>query len=73
MSGETAAPAKSAADPARIAEILAKVTAAGLPNLFLPRADAFVKVDSLPVLGTGKTDLRRAREIAREALTVSAR
>lgn len=61
------------ADPARIAEILAKAAAAGLPNLFLPRADAFVKVDSLPVLGTGKTDLRRAREIAREALTVSAR
>ena len=40
----------------------------GLPNLFLPRADAFVKVDALPLLGTGKLDLRRAKDIARDAL-----
>jgi len=60
-------------DPARIAEILAKTSAAGLPNLFLPRPEAFVKVEALPVLGTGKTDLRRAREIAHEALAVNAR
>jgi len=40
----------------------------GLPNLFIPRADAFIRVDALPVLGTGKADLREARRIARERL-----
>lgn len=55
-------------DPARIGAILEKVAESGLPNLFLPRANAFVRVDSLPVLGTGKLDLRRVREIARDAL-----
>jgi len=55
------------ADPARIAQILERVAAAGLPNLFLPRPDAFVKVDALPMLGTGKLDLRQAKEIAATA------
>jgi len=54
-------------DPARIPTILEKVAAAGLPNLFLPRADAFVKVDVLPMLGTGKIDLRGAKETAARA------
>jgi acyl-[acyl-carrier-protein]-phospholipid O-acyltransferase/long-chain-fatty-acid--[acyl-carrier-protein] ligase len=35
-----------------------------LPNLWIPRQDAFFKVDSLPCLGTGKLDLRRIRELA---------
>jgi acyl-[acyl-carrier-protein]-phospholipid O-acyltransferase/long-chain-fatty-acid--[acyl-carrier-protein] ligase len=39
-----------------------------LPKLWLPGADAFLQVESLPVLGTGKLDLRRMREIARERL-----
>ncbi len=55
------------ADPTRIAAILERVAAAGLPNLFLPRAEAFVLVDALPMLGTGKIDLRRAKEIAASA------
>ncbi|MBL8862991.1 MAG: AMP-binding protein [Planctomycetes bacterium] len=55
-------------DPERIGTILARAAAAGLPNLFLPRPDAFVRVEALPVLGTGKADLRRAREIAAAAL-----
>jgi acyl-[acyl-carrier-protein]-phospholipid O-acyltransferase/long-chain-fatty-acid--[acyl-carrier-protein] ligase len=56
------------ADPARIEDFLARAAAAGLPNLFLPRAEAFVRVEALPVLGTGKADLRRAKEIAAAAL-----
>ncbi len=59
-------------DVARIGEVLAGASAAGLPNLFLPRADAFVRVESLPLLGTGKLDIRKARELARAALTADA-
>jgi len=59
-------------DEAAIAPILEKVAAGGLPNLFIPRRDHFLKVDSLPVLGTGKLDLRQVRRIAMERLGSSA-
>ncbi len=36
----------------------------GLPNLFIPRAENFVSVEALPLLGTGKIDLRGVRKIA---------
>jgi acyl-[acyl-carrier-protein]-phospholipid O-acyltransferase/long-chain-fatty-acid--[acyl-carrier-protein] ligase len=36
----------------------------GLPKLWLPRPDAFVEVGEFPVLGTGKLDLRRVKELA---------
>ncbi|UVT21392.1 MAG: MFS transporter [Nitrospira sp.] len=48
--------------------ILAKVSASGLPNLFIPSRSQFVKVDALPVLGTGKLDLRGVKRIATERL-----
>ena len=35
-----------------------------LPNLWKPRADQFYHVDALPMLGTGKLDLRKIRELA---------
>lgn len=41
----------------------------GLPNLFLPRRDHFVRVDKLPFLGTGKLDLRAVKRIAEETLS----
>ena len=43
-----------------------KLSSAGLPNLWLPRANQFFHVDELPVLGTGKLDLRRVRQLAME-------
>ncbi|HWA09339.1 MAG TPA: AMP-binding protein [Opitutaceae bacterium] len=39
-----------------------KLTAAGLPNLWVPRI--VQRVDRIPVLGTGKTDLKGCRELA---------
>jgi acyl-[acyl-carrier-protein]-phospholipid O-acyltransferase / long-chain-fatty-acid--[acyl-carrier-protein] ligase len=56
-------------DASKLPEILENVSKMGLPNLFIPRLDAFVKVDALPVLGTGKTDLKRVKAIALEHLT----
>jgi acyl-[acyl-carrier-protein]-phospholipid O-acyltransferase/long-chain-fatty-acid--[acyl-carrier-protein] ligase len=55
-------------DEAELPAILERAAAAGLPNLFLPRLDDFVRVEALPRLGTGKLDLREARRIAAEAL-----
>ncbi len=52
----------------RVNEALEKMRKLGLPNLYLPRRDSFVKVDALPHLGTGKLDLRNLKRIASEAL-----
>ena len=40
---------------------------AGLPNLYIPSPDSFHQVDELPILGTGKLDLRAIKEIALDA------
>jgi acyl-[acyl-carrier-protein]-phospholipid O-acyltransferase/long-chain-fatty-acid--[acyl-carrier-protein] ligase len=37
-----------------------------LPALWRPRRDQFVRIEKLPYLGTGKLDLRKARELALE-------
>jgi len=50
--------------PAQWAEFAAKLPQLDLPNLWKPRADQFFHVDALPMLGTGKLDLRRIRELA---------
>jgi acyl-[acyl-carrier-protein]-phospholipid O-acyltransferase/long-chain-fatty-acid--[acyl-carrier-protein] ligase len=55
-------------DDAELQGLIEKLPQAGLPNLWVPRRDAFVRVDALPILGTGKIDLRRVRDIALEAL-----
>jgi acyl-[acyl-carrier-protein]-phospholipid O-acyltransferase/long-chain-fatty-acid--[acyl-carrier-protein] ligase len=50
----------------KLQECLEKLPQSGLPNLWLPRPDAFYCVLSLPYLGSGKLDLRRIRELALE-------
>ena len=55
-------------DDSLIPEILVKLSATGLPNLFIPSRSQFVKVEALPVLGTGKLDLRGVKRIATERL-----
>jgi acyl-[acyl-carrier-protein]-phospholipid O-acyltransferase/long-chain-fatty-acid--[acyl-carrier-protein] ligase len=49
-------------------EVCRRLNAAGLPKLWIPSPDAFVAVEAIPILGTGKVDLRRLREIATERL-----
>ncbi|WP_455370453.1 AMP-binding protein, partial [Petrachloros mirabilis] len=56
-------------DESRIPDILARLAHDGLPNLFIPSRANFVKVDALPVLGTGKMDLRSLKRIALERLS----
>ena len=43
---------------------LEKLAQTDLPNLWKPRADQFFHVDSFPLLGTGKLDLRKVKELA---------
>ena len=45
-----------------LGDVLKKLSSRGLPALFVPRADQFVPVDALPLLGTGKLDLRAVKE-----------
>ncbi len=51
-------------------ELIEGLRAAGLPNLFIPGRDAFIEVDEIPVLGTGKLDLKQAKELAAEKTQV---
>jgi acyl-[acyl-carrier-protein]-phospholipid O-acyltransferase/long-chain-fatty-acid--[acyl-carrier-protein] ligase len=45
-------------------QLCAALAEAGLPNLYIPSQDSFHQVDQIPVLGTGKLDLRGIKEIA---------
>ncbi len=47
-------------------ELRKGLTEAGLPNLFIPSTDSFCEVEQLPVLGTGKLDLKGLKELAME-------
>ena len=41
---------------------------ADVPNLWKPGKDAYVQIDEIPVLGTGKTDLRGLKQIALQGI-----
>jgi len=55
-------------DESQIPGIVSKLAANGLPNLYIPPRPNFIKVDALPMLGTGKMDLRSLKRIAMERL-----
>jgi acyl-[acyl-carrier-protein]-phospholipid O-acyltransferase/long-chain-fatty-acid--[acyl-carrier-protein] ligase len=52
-----------------VPELLKGLTKAGLPNLYIPAADSFLEVPELPILGTGKLDLRGIKNLALEKVT----
>jgi acyl-[acyl-carrier-protein]-phospholipid O-acyltransferase/long-chain-fatty-acid--[acyl-carrier-protein] ligase len=47
-------------------EVCRGLAAAGLPNIWIPSPASFCHVDAIPVLGTGKLDLRGLKELALE-------
>ncbi len=53
-------------EPDALKPVIEKLAKSDLPNLWLPRANQFFRVDELPHLGSGKLDLRRVHEIAQE-------
>ncbi|MBL9077447.1 MAG: MFS transporter [Planctomycetes bacterium] len=56
-----------------IPDVLRQLSARGLPPLFVPRADQFVPVAALPLLGTGKLDLRAVKELCLAAAATTMR
>jgi acyl-[acyl-carrier-protein]-phospholipid O-acyltransferase/long-chain-fatty-acid--[acyl-carrier-protein] ligase len=50
----------------QLEECLEKLGKSDLPALWRPRPDQFQRIEKLPYLGTGKLDLRKARELALE-------
>jgi acyl-[acyl-carrier-protein]-phospholipid O-acyltransferase / long-chain-fatty-acid--[acyl-carrier-protein] ligase len=45
--------------------ICKKLQTAGLPNLWIPGADSFVQVETIPILGSGKVDLKAVADLAK--------
>jgi len=45
-------------------QICRELAGAGLPPLWVPSPDSFIQVDAIPILGTGKIDLMRLKELA---------
>jgi len=45
--------------------ICKKLADVGLPNLWIPSTDSFFEVDAIPVLGSGKTDLKAVADLAK--------
>ncbi len=42
------------------------LTRKGVPNLWIPKKNSFFRVEAIPVLGTGKVDLKRVKAMAQE-------
>jgi acyl-[acyl-carrier-protein]-phospholipid O-acyltransferase/long-chain-fatty-acid--[acyl-carrier-protein] ligase len=49
--------------PQQICDHLAQL---GLPNLWIPSQDSFLQVETIPLLGTGKLDLKGLKQVALE-------
>ena len=47
-----------------IDEVRARMAEGGLPNLWIPRQENFFPVERIPLLGSGKTDLKAVRQLA---------
>lgn len=58
------------AEAKRCAEEIANPES-GLPALWVPRWNDFVQVESIPILGSGKLDLREIKRIAQERVGVA--
>jgi acyl-[acyl-carrier-protein]-phospholipid O-acyltransferase/long-chain-fatty-acid--[acyl-carrier-protein] ligase len=50
----------------KAADILRKLTEKGLPNLYLPTEDSFAEVAAIPMLGSGKLDLKGLQQTAQQ-------
>ena len=47
-----------------LTQVLEKLSRCDLPALWKPKANLFFRAEKLPMLGTGKTDLRGVRQLA---------
>ena len=49
-----------------VSQIIDELSKCDLPNLWIPSQDSFVEVSEIPLLGTGKLDLRGIKQLALE-------
>jgi acyl-[acyl-carrier-protein]-phospholipid O-acyltransferase/long-chain-fatty-acid--[acyl-carrier-protein] ligase len=49
-------------------EMIAHLRQCGLPPLWIPKREDFVQVERIPLLGSGKADLRAVRTLLAEAV-----
>jgi acyl-[acyl-carrier-protein]-phospholipid O-acyltransferase/long-chain-fatty-acid--[acyl-carrier-protein] ligase len=47
-------------------DVVRRLAERGLPNLWVPGSDAFAEIAELPMLGSGKLDLKRLSDMAKE-------
>jgi acyl-[acyl-carrier-protein]-phospholipid O-acyltransferase/long-chain-fatty-acid--[acyl-carrier-protein] ligase len=48
----------------QLAELMSRLEDCGLPNLWIPRSNHFHRIEAIPVLGTGKMDIRAVKKMA---------
>jgi len=53
------------------AAIVEQLRATGLPNLWIPKAEDFFYTDKIPLLGSGKVDLKKTRELISQMLAAA--
>ena len=49
-----------------MADVLNELRDAGLPNLWIPSRESFLEMENIPLLGTGKLDLKAVKDTALE-------
>ena len=49
---------------ANVRELISGLREANLPNLWIPKAEDFIKVDKIPLMGNGKLDLQKLKQMA---------
>ncbi len=49
-----------------VIEVIKHLAATGMPKLWIPTSNSFIEVDQIPILGTGKLDLKAVKEKALE-------
>ena len=54
-----------------ITEMRKSLSDAGLPNLFIPAQDSFIEIEEIPMLGTGKLDLKGAKQMAADLVAAA--
>ncbi len=46
--------------------VCTKLAEKGLPNLWIPKKENFFKIEEIPLFGSGKTDLKGAKQLAKQ-------
>ena len=47
-------------------EVVEEMRKLQLPNIWIPKPDDFVEIEELPILGSGKLNLRKLKEMINE-------